>query len=150
MTTESTIDDVELRLACFEDYAQIIELLPQVSSSCVAAHDEDTVRSFLALETFQPIVAVRGGDVLGYLELHCMPHMMRGYDCRIERVVVDKAARGLGIATKICHFAVSRAKVMGACRIDLTVENPTARYIYTERLGFKHHDTETLRLALQG
>ena len=61
MSTEDLPGGIEIREAVFEDYERIIQILPQVSSSCIGALDSDTVQKYFAMETFRPIVAIHDG-----------------------------------------------------------------------------------------
>lgn len=82
----------------------------------------------------------------GFCELYVMPHLGRAADGRLERVVVSPAYRGKGIATAMCQLVLKLAKEqLEIGRLDLTVEKPEARHIYT-KLGFAPVNTETLRL----
>lgn len=87
-----------------------------------------------------------------------MPHFGRGFDGRLEKVLVVEKFRGKKIAQKMC--GVLLVVVSGFCnqrfwqardilkcgRLDLTVEKPDARKVYSN-LGFsKLEGTEVMRL----
>ncbi|CEL99281.1 unnamed protein product [Vitrella brassicaformis CCMP3155] len=87
-------------------------------------------------------------ELVGYGELYLMPHMGRGFDGRLERVVVSEGFRGRGLATALCEHIIEQARGPLACgRVDLTVENPAAKHIYT-KLGFEDVQTKMMRLML--
>lgn len=122
-------------------------LLPQLSRSArpldraalahLVAHDANTV--FVA----------RGEDgaILGTLTLVMVP-LPAGLRARIEDVVVDGRARGLGVGSALIAAAVDRARAAGARTLDLTSrpERDSAGRLY-ERHGFRLRDSRQYRLA---
>ena len=67
----------------------------------------------------------------------------------IEDVVVDEAARGRQIATKLIDEAIRLAKESGARTVDLTSRpnRESAGRLY-ERVGFEQRDTRMYRYKL--
>jgi ribosomal protein S18 acetylase RimI-like enzyme len=64
----------------------------------------------------------------------------------IEDVVVDKDARGRGVAEILCREALNRASAAGARTVDLTSRpsREAANRLY-RRLGFEERDTNVYR-----
>ena len=137
------------------DYPAVRELLPLVSRCQLQLSKEDLKEilnqpTYIPLCCFAAVEARNGrskeGDLCGFCELYVMPHLGRAADGRLERVVVSPAYRGKGIATAMCQLVLKLAKEqLEIGRLDLTVEKPEARHIYT-KLGFAPVNTETLRL----
>lgn len=72
-----------------------------------------------------------------------------GLRCRLESLVVDRSARGRGVAEGLCRAVLARAKDMGAITVDLT-SSPTrsaANRLY-QRLGFERRETNVYRVDL--
>lgn len=84
--------------------------------------------------------------IIGYAELHRLPHMGRGMDGRLEKVLVLEEWRGKKIAQVACQCLLDIARDELHCgRCDLTVEKPDAMAVYT-KLGFEPVETQVLRL----
>ena len=122
-------------------------LLPQLSRSAkpldrgavsrMVSHDANTL--FVARSD--------AGVILGTLTLVMVP-IPSGLRARIEDVVVDTEARGLGIGSALTQAAIDAARQAGARTLDLTSrpERDSAGRLY-ERLGFRQRDSRLYRLA---
>eukprot|EP01055_Gregarina_sp_Pseudo9_P001087 Gregarina_sp_Pseudo_9__1086@NODE_1707_length_1380_cov_237_475019_g1582_i0_p1_GENE_NODE_1707_length_1380_cov_237_475019_g1582_i0NODE_1707_length_1380_cov_237_475019_g1582_i0_p1_ORF_typecomplete_len186_score12_99Acetyltransf_1/PF00583_25/1_3e11Acetyltransf_10/PF13673_7/2_7e10Acetyltransf_7/PF13508_7/1_8e07Acetyltransf_3/PF13302_7/2e06Acetyltransf_4/PF13420_7/3_4e06GNAT_acetyltran/PF12746_7/0_00067FR47/PF08445_10/0_0023Acetyltransf_8/PF13523_6/0_042Acetyltransf_9/PF13527_7/0_059_NODE_1707_length_13 len=127
-----------------EDYAFVRAIMPQVSR-CNQILSQDIVVQMLDCTTFFPYVVCHDETVIGYAELHRLPHFGRGFDGRLEKVLILEEYRGQKIAQKFCSFLCDVARnVLGCGRIDLTVEKPAAKAVYSN-LGFSKVDTEVWR-----
>jgi ribosomal protein S18 acetylase RimI-like enzyme len=72
-----------------------------------------------------------------------------GLRARLESLVVDRSARGRGVAEALCRAVLARAQARGAITLDLT-SSPTrsvANRLY-QRLGFAHRDSNAYRLLI--
>ena len=111
--------------------------LDQAALARLVAHDANTI--FLA----------RGdeGTILGTLTLVMVP-LPAGLRARIEDVVVDERARGLGVGGALIEAAVAAARAARARTLDLTSrpERGSAGRLY-ERHGFQLRDSRQYRLA---
>lgn len=146
-----------LRRMTAADYPAVREMLPLVSRCQMQLSKEDLMEllnqpmyipfcCFSAISTGNGTTELKEGELCGFCELYVMPHLGRAADGRLERVVVSPAYRGKGIATSMCQVVLRLAKEqLQIGRLDLTVEKPEARHIYT-KLGFTPVSTETLRL----
>ncbi|KAL8427876.1 hypothetical protein ACSSS7_007497 [Eimeria intestinalis] len=147
----------KVRLMKPSDYSGVCELLPLVSRGQQRLSDE-TLAAVLKQPTYFPFCCFLSNDgngrktdeqqLCGFCEVYVQPHLRRAADGRLERVVVAQDFRGCGVATAMCQAVLQLAKnQLNLGRIDLTVEKPDAKHIYT-KLGFTTVDTETLRLQL--
>jgi ribosomal protein S18 acetylase RimI-like enzyme len=122
-------------------------LLPQLSRSAKPL-DLAAVAQMVAHDANTLFVA-RGDDgaILGTLTLVMVP-IPSGLRARIEDVVVDSDARGLGIGSALTEAAITAARQAGARTLDLTSrpERDSAGRLY-ERLGFRQRDSRLYRLA---
>jgi ribosomal protein S18 acetylase RimI-like enzyme len=117
-------------------------IMPQLSSSAppltLAELDEicqnDTV-----------FIARKDGAVVGSLTLVIF-RLPTGLRAWIEDVVVDEAARGLGIGELLNLAAIDRTFAMGARTLDLTSRpsRVAANKLY-QKLGFKARETNVYR-----
>jgi ribosomal protein S18 acetylase RimI-like enzyme len=82
------------------------------------------------------------------LALFCIPPGLRAW---IDDVVVDAAARGLGVGATLILAALRLARGAGARTVDLTSrpEREAAERLY-RRLGFKRRDTSVYRRDVSG
>ena len=147
-----------LRRMTAADYPHVRQMLRLVSR-CLQQLDSADLDELLKQPTYIPFCCFtsvpskgrgKGGEkeveLCGFCELYVMPHLGRAADGRLERVVVAPEYRGKGIATAMCQVVLRQAKEhLQLGRLDLTVEKPEARHIYT-KLGFTPVQTETLRL----
>ncbi len=85
------------------------------------------------------------GAVVGTLTLVVF-RIPTGLRAWIEDVVVDEAARGLGVAKALNQHALARAAARGARSVDLTSRpsREAANQLY-QRLGFVRRDTNVYR-----
>eukprot|EP00382_Lankesteria_abbotti_P005524 CAMPEP_0113845282 /NCGR_PEP_ID=MMETSP0372-20130328/669_1 /TAXON_ID=340204 /ORGANISM="Lankesteria abbotti" /LENGTH=195 /DNA_ID=CAMNT_0000814305 /DNA_START=23 /DNA_END=610 /DNA_ORIENTATION=- /assembly_acc=CAM_ASM_000359 len=134
------------------DYADVRELIPGVSQ-CTTTFAEDDVNALLAIPTYHPVCVrlvpsngnSKDSTLVGFAELYRLPHLGRGFDARLERVLIIEDYRGMGLATKLCNYMIEQAKVLGCGRVDLTVEAENAKHVYGNKLHFKEVDTTVMR-----
>jgi ribosomal protein S18 acetylase RimI-like enzyme len=93
-------------------------------------------------------VARSDGRVVGMLTLITfeIPTAVRAW---IEDVVVDKSARGQGVAAALVDAALERASARGARTVDLTSrpDREAANRLYV-RMGFERRATNVYRRTL--
>lgn len=123
-------------------------LLPQLSSTAVPL-DREAVGRLLASDANTVLVARVEGEAVGMLTLVMFP-LPSGVRARIEDVVVDEAARGLGIGGALTEEALRLADAAGARTVDLTSRpsRQAANRLY-ERLGFEARDSKVYRFVLK-
>ena len=93
-------------------------------------------------------VARVDGRIVGALTL-ALYRIPTGRKAWIEDVVVDEAARGLGIGAALSEAAIAEARRRGAKDVSLTSrpEREAANRLY-QRIGFQRRDTNVYRLKL--
>jgi ribosomal protein S18 acetylase RimI-like enzyme len=131
-----------------DDVVQAFDrLIPQLSSS-----NPPPTREFLAAiadsEASYLLVAEDGDRILGSLTLVVFP-IPTAIRAWIEDVVVDEAARGMGVGAALNQEALSRAAELGAATVDLTSRpsREAANRLY-QRLGFEPRETNIYRYKL--
>jgi len=133
-----------------DDYPAVMKLLPGVSR-CKTSHVPEEVSKLLSAPTYHPWCAYRldTGELVGFAEIHRLPHLGRNYDARLERVIVSPDFRRQGLATKFVRHIIQQARDKLDCgRIDLTVEKAEAQTLYCN-LGFAPVATNVYRLEFQ-
>jgi GNAT superfamily N-acetyltransferase len=122
-------------------------LIPQLSSSA-APLTAEALELVIAAPANTVFIARHEGRIVGTLTLVCfaIPTGMRAW---IEDVVVDEAARGLGVGDALVSRAVARAHELGARNVDLTsrASRVAAHRLY-ERAGFVVRETNVYRRTL--
>lgn len=125
-------------------------LIPQLSSSSPPPGRDELVDIVRSPATDLFLVTDDDGSVLGTATLvtFLIPTGRRAW---IEDVVVDDAARGLGVGGALTQAMVDRAEELGCTTVDLT-SRPTreaANRLY-QREGFVVRDTNVYRRILEG
>jgi GNAT superfamily N-acetyltransferase len=140
---DSPFADFHLRAACVTDAAALAALLQQL------APDEPRAdATLLALRLSElPInrvvlVAERDGTLLGTCTLNLIEHLAHNFarSAILEDVVVDSAARGLGIGQALMGKAIERARAWGCYKVALSSsQSREAAHAFYANLGFKPH-----------
>lgn len=129
-------------------FARLIPLL----SDRTAAPDRARVARVLShpANTVFAARALPDGPILGLLTLVTV-ELPTGSQAHIEDVVVDAAARGLGIGCALVAAALEAAAAGGARHVDLTSapHRVAARELY-RKLGFEPRETGVFRHPLGG
>ncbi|KAF7962887.1 hypothetical protein AWV80_16320 [Cupriavidus sp. UYMU48A] len=127
--------------------AGISELLSQLSSRSRTI-DKTAIENVLRPSNVNILLAISDGKILGILTLANLS-LLSGRKALIEDVVVTKSWRGKGIADRLVHCAIEKARDLGAARVDLTSrpDRLAANRLY-EKCGFERRDTNSYRLNL--
>ena len=129
--------------------AAVAALVPQLSSSSPPPGAEALER-IVASPDATLFVARDGDRIVGMLTLITfeIPTAVRAW---IEDVVVDKSARGRGVAAALVQAAVDRSSEAGARTVDLTSrpDREAANRLYL-RMGFEPRVTNVYRRSLDG
>lgn len=132
-----------------ETVSAFARLLPLLSSTAPVP-DRARVARVLghAANTVFAARAAADGRILGLLTL-VVVELPTGTQTRIEDVVVDDSARGLGIGRALVQAALRAAADGGARFVELTSapHRVAARELY-RKLGFEQRDTGVFRHAL--
>jgi ribosomal protein S18 acetylase RimI-like enzyme len=120
-------------------------LTPQLSSSAPAPGGSELVEMVRSPATILLMARDAEKGLVGSLTL-VLFRIPTGVRAWIEDVVVDKEARGRGVAEILCREALNRASAAGARTVDLTSRpsRETANRLY-QRLGFVERDTNVYR-----
>ncbi|MEV0228133.1 GNAT family N-acetyltransferase [Nonomuraea sp. NPDC050786] len=138
-----------VREASNDVVAALGQLLPQLSTTAKAL-DREAVGRLLTFEANTVLVARVQGRIVGTLTLVIFP-LPSGLRARVEDVVVDKAARGQGIAAALTDEALALARKSGVRTVDLTSRpsREAANRLY-ERAGFQRRESIVYRFTLDG
>ena len=124
------------------------QLVPQLSRSAKSTTLE-SLGEVLECDVNHVFVARDGsGDVVGTLTLVVFP-IPTGVRAWIEDVIVDEAASGKGVGTKLTEAAIELAAEHGARTVDLTSRpsREAANHMY-KRMGFELRETNAYRYSL--
>ena len=126
-------------------------LVPQLSSTNPPpsrAEIEEMVASSSSIILVAETDGVSGREIVGTLTL-VMFRIPTGIRARIEDVVVDEAARGLGVGERLSRAALDEARRRGARTVDLSSRpsREAANRLY-RRMGFQTRETIVYRYDL--
>jgi ribosomal protein S18 acetylase RimI-like enzyme len=122
-------------------------LIPQLSSSA-APITLEALQSVIDDEAVTVFVARHDEKIVGTLSLAIF-HIPTGVRAWIEDVVVDDAARGLGVGLALTQAAIDHATTQGARSVDLTSRaSRTAAHRLYEKAGFAIRETNVYRFGL--
>lgn len=123
-------------------------LLPQLSRSATPL-DRQALERIVSSPASVLLVAREQDKIVGTLTLVMFP-IPSGLRARIEDVVVDEAARGLGAATALTKEALRLARHQGARTVDLTTRpsREAANRLYA-RLGFQLRESRVYRFTFE-
>jgi ribosomal protein S18 acetylase RimI-like enzyme len=140
--------DVEVADAATAELVEAFgRLLPQLSSTAKPLGQE-ALALVLSCDANTVLVARAEGRVVGTLTLVMFP-LPTGLRARIEDVVVDDTARGMGVGSVLLEEALRLARKAGARTVDLTSRpsRQAANRLY-ERLGFEARESRVYRFIL--
>ncbi|MFJ5050365.1 GNAT family N-acetyltransferase [Streptomyces sp. NPDC088719] len=122
-------------------------LLPQLSTTAKPL-DYEAVGRLVECDSNVVFVARVSGEIVGTLTLLLFP-LPSGLRARVEDVVVDRSARGQGVAAALTEQALGMARDAGARTVDLTSrpDREAANRLY-ERLGFKARESTVFRFPM--
>ena len=126
-----------------------VALIPQLSTSSPPTSRAE-LEEIVASEADTLLVARDGtGRIVGTLTLAVF-RIPTGVRAWIEDVVVDHAARGMGVGDALVDAAVARAAAAGAKTVDLTSRpsREAANRLYV-RKGFELRTTNVYRFSLE-
>jgi ribosomal protein S18 acetylase RimI-like enzyme len=123
-------------------------LLPQLSSSAVPP-DQAAMAAIIESPVTTLLAARLDGRIAGLLTLAVFP-IPTGMRAWIEDVVVDEAARGMGIGRALTIEALALARAAGAKTVELTSRpsREAAGRLY-ERVGFTTRSTRIYRYTFE-
>ena len=152
-TNEITIDVLEPADSADDAVLGAFTRLIPLLSTSAPIPDRDRIERVLG-HPGNTVFAARTRDaerrILGLLTLVHI-ELPTGTEARVEDVVVDDAARGLGLGRALVVAALEAAAKQGARYVDLTSapRRVAARQLY-QRLGFEQRETGVFRHRLDG
>lgn len=123
-------------------------LIPQLSRSSPPPGRDELVDIVMSPATDLFLATDDDGTILGTATLATF-RIPTGRRAWIEDVVVDDAARGLGVGGALTQAMVDRAEELGCSTVDLTSRpsREAANRLY-QREGFELRDTNVYRRSL--
>ncbi|WP_405861810.1 GNAT family N-acetyltransferase [Streptomyces sp. NBC_01515] len=137
--------DLEIRAAVTEDVPAIVGMLADDPLGSQRESPDDLTPYLAALDrlTADPnqhlVVAVRGGRVVGTLQLTVIPGLSRKGATRsiIEAVRIHADERGSGLGTQLIEWAIAESRHQGCQLVQLTSDvTRTDAHRFYDRLGF--------------
>ncbi|MGW0497925.1 GNAT family N-acetyltransferase [Streptomyces sp. NPDC003007] len=137
--------DLEIRAAVADDVQAIVTMLADDALGAQRESPDDLTPYLAALERLSAdpnqhlVVAVRGGRVVGTLQLTIIPGLSRRGATRsiVEGVRIHVNERGSGLGTQLIEWAVDESRNQGCQLVQLTSDKSRAdAHRFYERLGF--------------
>jgi len=143
-----TRPNIRFRLAKRSDLPSIVRMLADDDLGSRRERYEDPLPEayYAAFEQIEHdpnhelIVAERNGEVIGTLQLMCLPALsyQGGLRAQIESVRVDRQFQSQGIGSAMMQWSIQRAKQRGAHLVQLTTHKTREEaHRFYERLGFQ-------------
>ncbi|MYV66629.1 GNAT family N-acetyltransferase [Streptomyces sp. SID2131] len=140
------MSDLEIRPTTVEDLPAVVAMLADDPLGAQRESPDDLAPYLAAFERLAndshqlPVVAVRGGRVVGTLQLTIVPGLSRRGATRsiIEAVRIHADERGSGLGTQLIEWAVEESGRQGCSLVQLTSDATRAdAHRFYERLGFE-------------
>jgi GNAT superfamily N-acetyltransferase len=137
--------DLEIRNAVADDVPAIVAMLADDPLGAQRESPDDMTPYLAALERLSDdpnqhvVAAVRGGRVVGTLQLTVIPGLSRKGATRsvIEGVRVHADERGSGLGTQLIEWAIDESRRQDCQLVQLTSDvTRTDAHRFYERLGF--------------
>ncbi|MGC9472677.1 GNAT family N-acetyltransferase [Streptomyces sp. WG4] len=142
--------DLEIRPTTGDDLPAVVAMLADDPLGAQRESPDDLSPYLAALERLSAdpnqhlVVAVRGGRVVGTLQLTIVPGLSRRGGTRsiIEGVRIHSDERGSGLGTQLIEWAVDQSRRQGCQLVQLTSDKTrTDAHRFYERLGFSASHT---------
>jgi GNAT superfamily N-acetyltransferase len=142
------VEGIELRPARPDEEDAVLALVgadamtrARVAGDWPAPVQRDGFRRILAAEEHELLVAVRGDDVVGVLQLSVLPEFARAGDrAQLETIHVAERARGTGVGSALVRHAIGLARERGCGLVQLTSSKSRERagaHRFYAALGFE-------------
>ncbi|MFI0035172.1 GNAT family N-acetyltransferase [Streptomyces mutabilis] len=142
--------DLEIRPTTGDDLPAVVAMLADDPLGAQRESPDDLSPYLAALERLSAdpnqhlVVAVRGGRVVGTLQLTIVPGLSRRGATRsiIEGVRIHSDERGSGLGTQLIEWAVDQSRRQGCQLVQLTSDKTRIdAHRFYERLGFSASHT---------
>ncbi|MFF4169827.1 GNAT family N-acetyltransferase [Streptomyces sp. NPDC001744] len=139
------MNDLEIRPATVDDLPAVVAMLADDPLGAQRESPDDLTPYLAAFDRLANdphqylMVAVRGGKVVGTLQLTIVPGLSRRGSTRsiIEAVRVHADERGSGLGTRFVEWAVEESRRQGCRLVQLTSDATRSdAHRFYERLGF--------------
>lgn len=131
------------------DAAQVLALVEQLGYSPEKRSYDETFATVVRHPEAAVFIAAEGPRVIGYLALSQRPQIrLGGRAAVIDELVVEETRRGEGIGSALLTTAISYARGLGCCRVELSTRRTRESYqrgFYLAH-GFREVDSSVLRL----
>ncbi|MEU7638632.1 MULTISPECIES: GNAT family N-acetyltransferase [unclassified Streptomyces] len=140
------MSDLEIRRATEADLPAIVAMLADDPLGATRESPDDLTpyRAAFAILDADPhqhlIVADRGGNVVGTLQLTVIPGLSRRGATRtiVEAVRIHADERGAGLGTELIEWAIAESRKLGCQLVQLTSDATRVdAHRFYERLGFE-------------
>lgn len=138
-------DEVVIRRATGSDVPAIVALLADDELGAARESPDDLAPYRRAFELIDAdagellVVADRGGEIVGTLQLSLLPGLARqgALRAQIEAVRVARGERGNKLGQRLIRWAIDQARARGCALVQLTSDKTrTDAHRFYERLGF--------------
>lgn len=138
--------ELTIRRATVQDVPDIVGLLVDDTIGATRESPDELEPYYEAFERVAAdpnqhlVVADRGGDVVGTMQLTVIPGLSRRGTTRsiVEAVRVAGSERGTGLGTQLMEWAVEESRRLGCRLVQLTSDaTRTDAHRFYERLGFE-------------
>lgn len=138
--------ELTIRRATVQDVPGIVGLLVDDTIGATRESPDELEPYYEAFERVAAdpnqhlVVADRGGDVVGTMQLTVIPGLSRRGTTRsiVEAVRVAGSERGTGLGTQLMEWAVEESRRLGCRLVQLTSDaTRTDAHRFYERLGFE-------------
>lgn len=138
--------ELTIRRATVQDVPDIVGLLVDDTIGATRESPDELEPYYEAFERVAAdpnqhlVVADRGGDVVGTMQLTVVPGLSRRGTTRsiVEAVRVAGSERGTGLGTQLMEWAVEESRRLGCRLVQLTSDaTRTDAHRFYERLGFE-------------
>ncbi|GAA2579664.1 MULTISPECIES: GNAT family N-acetyltransferase [Streptomyces] len=142
--------DLEIRPATADDIPEIVAMLADDPLGAQRESPDDLSPYLAAFERLagdpnqHQVVAVRGGRVIGTLQLTIVPGLSRRGATRsiVEGVRIHGDERGTGLGTRLIEWAIDESRQQGCHLVQLTSDKSRMdAHRFYERLGFSASHT---------
>ncbi|WP_265943290.1 GNAT family N-acetyltransferase [Dechloromonas sp. A34] len=112
---------MQIREARIGDGKAIATLLAALDYPTTEGFIESKIEQQLKHHDARLLVAIEGGEILGFVSLHFIPQLaLPGDFCRISYFCVGEASRSRGVGARLEEAAVALARERSCDRIRLT------------------------------
>lgn len=111
---------MQIREARIGDGEAIASLLAALDYPVTVGFVESKIEQQLKHHDARLLVAVEGGEIVGFISLHFIPQLaLPGDFCRISYFCVNEGARSRGVGARLEEAAVALAQERGCDRIEV-------------------------------